>query len=90
MRPVTTLAAASLWIASSLAGFQQPASGKPNIVSIMTDEAGYADIGSYGALDIRTPNIDSLAGDGVRLTDFYANATSCTPARSRIWLNYAE
>jgi arylsulfatase A-like enzyme len=47
----------------------------------MTDDAGYADIGSYGAPDIRTPNIDSLARDGVRLTDFYANAMSCTPTR---------
>jgi arylsulfatase A-like enzyme len=50
----------------------------------MTDDAGYADIGSYGAPDIRTPNIDSLARDGVKLRDFYANAMSCTPTRARL------
>jgi arylsulfatase A len=81
MRPVTTIAAALLLIASSATGFQQPAADKPNVVLIMTDDAGYADIGSYGAPEIRTPNIDSLARDGARLTDFYANAMSCTPTR---------
>ena len=48
----------------------------------MTDDMGYADLGSYGAPDIRTPNIDGLARDGVKLTDFYANAMSCTPTRA--------
>lgn len=55
---------------------------RPNIVLIMTDDAGYGDLGSYGAPDIRTPHIDSIARDGVRLTDFYANAMSCTPTRA--------
>ena len=48
----------------------------------MTDDMGYADIGSYGASDIRTPNIDSLARDGVRLTDFYSNGVLCSPTRA--------
>jgi arylsulfatase A-like enzyme len=61
---------------------QAPAAGKPNIVLIMTDDMGYADLGAYGGRDIKTPNIDSLARDGVRLTDFYANAASCTPTRA--------
>ena len=60
----------------------QPAATKPNIVLIMTDDVGYGDIGSYGAPDIKTPNIDSLAKNGTRLTDFYANASSCTPTRA--------
>ena len=55
---------------------------RPNIVLIMTDDAGYADLGVYGATDLKTPNIDSLARDGVRLTDFYANGSSCTPTRA--------
>ncbi len=59
----------------------QPAP-RPNIVFIMTDDAGYGDLGSYGAKDIRTPNLDRLAREGVRLTDFYANAPSCTPTRA--------
>jgi arylsulfatase A-like enzyme len=48
----------------------------------MTDDMGWADIGSYGAPDIRTPNIDSLARDGVKLTDFYSNGVLCTPTRA--------
>ena len=55
---------------------------RPNIVLIMTDDAGYADLGVYGATDLKTPNIDGLARDGVRLTDFYANGSSCTPTRA--------
>src|SRR5688572_5295412 len=62
----------------------QPAqTSKPNVVLIMTDDAGYGDIGSYGAPDVRTPHIDSLARDGVRLTDFYA-APMCTPTRAAL------
>lgn len=57
-------------------------SGRPNIVLIITDDMGYADLGSYGATDIRTPNLDRLAREGVRFTDFYANGTTCTPTRA--------
>lgn len=49
---------------------------------IITDDMGYADLGVYGAKDIRTPNIDRLARQGVRFTDFYANATTCSPTRA--------
>ena len=55
----------------------------PNVVLIITDDVGYGDIGTYGAPDIRTPNIDSLARDGVKLTDFYA-APACTPTRAAL------
>jgi arylsulfatase A len=61
----------------------QPAQGaKPNVVLIITDDLGSADLAVYGARDIRTPHIDSLARDGVRLTQFYANAPWCTPTRA--------
>src|SRR5687767_15184035 len=82
MRPIIPIASALLLIASSATGISQQTRDTPNVVLIMTDDAGYADIGSYGAPDIRTPNIDSLARDGVKLTDFYANAMSCTPTRA--------
>jgi arylsulfatase A-like enzyme len=60
----------------------QPSPSRPNIVLIITDDVGYGDIGSYGAPDIKTPNIDSLAKAGVRFAQFYANASSCTPTRA--------
>ncbi len=69
----------------SVTGFTQGPTGnpqKPNVVLIMTDDAGYGDFGSYGAPDISTPNIDRLAREGVRFTDFYANADVCSPTRT--------
>ena len=81
MRPMLSFAAALLLIPCSTTGFQQSPLDRPNVVLIMTDDAGYADTGSYGAPDIRTPHIDSLARDGVKLTQFYANGMSCTPTR---------
>jgi arylsulfatase A len=55
---------------------------KPNIVFVLMDDMGYGDLGCYGAKDIRTPNIDRLAREGVRFTDFYSNAPVCTPTRT--------
>ena len=55
---------------------------RPNIVMIIMDDLGYGDIGSYGVADAKTPNIDRLAREGVRLTDFYANHANCSPTRT--------
>ena len=82
MRSIIALVSATVLIGSTAAAVQPRRPATPNVVLIMTDDAGYADTGSYGAADIRTPHIDSLARDGVRLTDFYANAMSCTPTRA--------
>jgi arylsulfatase A len=60
----------------------QPQNATPNIVFIMTDDVGYGDIGSYGAPDIRTPNIDQMARDGTQFSDFYSNGATCTPTRA--------
>jgi len=57
---------------------------RPNVVLIVADDLGYGDLGSYGAPDIKTPNLDRLAHDGVRLTDYYANAPVCTPTRAAL------
>ena len=65
-----------------LGAAQEAGNQRPNVVLIITDDVGYGDIGSYGAPDVRTPHIDSLARDGVRLTDFYANGATCTPTRA--------
>ena len=61
-----------------------PTARRPNIVLIMADDLGYGDLGCYGCTDIRTPAVDSLATKGVRFTDFYANAPSCTPTRTAL------
>jgi arylsulfatase A-like enzyme len=57
---------------------------RPNIVLIIMDDLGYGDVGSYGAPDARTPNIDRLAREGVKLTDFYANHANCSPTRTAL------
>ena len=53
----------------------------PNIVFILVDDMGYGDLGCMGAEDIKTPNVDLLAKQGVKFTDFYANAPVCSPTR---------
>src|SRR5688572_22470429 len=55
---------------------------RPNVVLILMDDLGYADVGCMGAKDIKTPNIDRIAAEGVRFTQFYANAPVCTPTRA--------
>ena len=54
----------------------------PNIVIIMADDLGYGDLGSYGGRAIQTPRIDALAAEGIRLTDFHASDSVCTPSRA--------
>ena len=53
----------------------------PNVVLIMADDLGYHDLSGYGHPEIKTPVLDQLAEDGVKLTSFYAGATVCTPSR---------
>ena len=55
---------------------------RPNVVFVLVDDMGYADAGVLGSEDLRTPHIDRLAREGVRFTDFYANAPVCTPTRA--------
>ena len=78
-RSLLSLLAYALFPAACALPAQSP---PPSVVFIMTDDVGYGDIGSYGAPDIRTPHIDRLAAEGVRFTDFYANAPVCTPTRA--------
>jgi len=56
---------------------------KPNIIVILSDDMGYADIGAHGCKDIPAPNIDSIAKGGVRFTQFY-NTARCWPTRGPI------
>jgi len=57
---------------------------KPNIVIIFADDLGYGDLGCYGHPSIRTPNLDRMAAEGMRFTDFYSAAEVCTPSRAAL------
>src|SRR6266566_2301725 len=56
----------------------------PNILVIVADDMGYADIGVHGSKDIPTPNIDALAKGGIRFTDAYVSGPYCSPTRARL------
>ncbi len=57
---------------------------KPNIIFIMADDLGWADIGPYGNDFIETPHLDQLAADGMKFTDFYAAGAVCSPTRCAV------
>ena len=69
-----------------LALLASPATGqddrRPNIIFILADDLGYGDLGSYGQTVIQTPELDRMAAEGIRFTQFYAGATVCAPSRS--------
>ncbi|TXT31632.1 MAG: arylsulfatase A family protein, partial [Planctomycetota bacterium] len=74
-------AVAALWHTSAaLAADASP----PNVVLIFADDLGYADVGCFGAKDIRTPNIDRLATEGTRFTSFYVSQPVCTASRASL------
>jgi N-acetylgalactosamine-6-sulfatase len=65
-----------------------PPSAKPNIIFILADDSGFADFGCYGHPYARTPNIDQLAADGTRFTQFYATGVTCCPARTGLMTSW--
>ena len=56
----------------------------PNIIVINMDNLGYGDLGCYGSTRHRTPHIDRLAREGIRLTSFYSTSGVCTPSRASL------
>ena len=62
---------------------------KPNIVIIFADDLGYGDLSCYGAMKIQTPNIDTLARDGMKFTDAHAAASLCSPSRYGLMTGYS-
>src|SRR6478736_3696844 len=71
--------AAALQLARS-----QAASSKPNVMVILMDDLGCRDLGIYGAADLKTPHIDSLARSGCVFDNWYSNAPVCAPARAAL------
>jgi len=57
---------------------------RPNVVLIFADDQGTVDLGCYGSKDLHTPNLDKLAGEGVRFTQFYVAAPVCSPSRAAL------
>lgn len=81
-------ALATVWLLATLAGCATPAVGpgaaaakRPNVVLILADDLGWAELGCYGQQKIRTPRLDALAAEGARFTAFYSGSPVCAPAR---------
>lgn len=70
-----------LFSVQSLVYAQNGSTQKPNIIFIYADDLGYGDLSCYGATKIHTPNIDALAGKGIRFTNAHATSSTCTPSR---------
>jgi N-acetylgalactosamine-6-sulfatase len=79
---IRVLAAAILFPAALPAFAKQPANDRPNVVFILADDFGYADLHCYGHPYARTPNVDRLASEGTRFTQFYSTGVTCCPART--------
>jgi arylsulfatase/arylsulfatase A len=62
----------------------RPAGNPPSFVIILCDDLGYGDLGCYGSTTIRTPNVDRMAAEGMRFTDFYVGASICSPSRAAL------
>ena len=63
---------------------RRTATRKPNVVVLFTDDQGYQDVGCFGSPDIETPNLDRMAAEGMRFTDFYSAASVCSPSRAAL------
>jgi arylsulfatase A len=87
-RPLAWFAIAALFAISlnhrAAAGGEPDLLRAPSVVLIVVDDLGYGDLACYGSKQIRSPGIDRLAREGVRLTDCYANAPICSPTRAAL------
>lgn len=82
-KSIRLLAAMALLLIGATIGLPQlSAADRPNIVFLLADDLGYGDLGCYGHPVIKTPNLDRLAGEGMRLTHCYAASPNCSPARA--------
>ncbi len=87
MKPVAL--ALSVLLLASLASLHAAAPpAKPNVIFILADDSGFADFGCYGHPYARTPNIDRLAAEGTRFTQFYATGVTCCPARTGLMTSW--
>ncbi len=73
-----------LWTFMALFGVLCVKAERPNLLIILTDDQGFADVSSYGRTDVRTPNIDRLAKEGMLFLNMRANCTVCSPSRAAL------
>src|SRR5437879_6075829 len=78
------LAGLLLGVAPQSAWAQGKKPRKPNIILLVADDLGYADVGFHGGKDVKTPHIDSLAKHGIRFSSGYVSGPYCSPTRSGI------
>lgn len=71
-------------LARSVIGLTRPGDRPPNFIIIFADDQGYQDLGCFGSRTIKTPNIDRMAAQGTKFTDFYVAAPLCTPSRAAL------
>ena len=64
--------------------YDSQARSKPNFIVILADDMGYADLGCFGVVDMRTPHLDRMAKEGMRLTNFHMAAPTCTASRAAL------
>ncbi|MGQ9505855.1 MAG: arylsulfatase [Thermogutta sp.] len=69
------------FLTGSLKASEEAATPRPNVIFILADDLGYAELGCYGQQVIQTPELDRMAAQGMRFTQFYAGATVCAPSR---------
>ncbi len=87
MRPLSFFRTVAIFLLTASAAFSADTAAdkrKLNFVIILADDLGYGDLGCYGHPSIRTPNLDRMAAEGVRFTDFYVAAEVCTPSRAAL------
>ena len=83
-----TLFATLILIFTATASSAGPDALRPNVILMMADDLGYGDLSGYGSSLNRTPVLDRLAGEGVRLTDYHSGSTVCTPSRMALLSGY--
>ena len=82
-KTIVAMSCAAAMLTGTAAAAPGPAAAKPNIVIFLMDDMGYADIGPFGDKH-KTPNLDRMAAEGLKLTDFYVSSVCCTPSRAAL------
>src|SRR5438093_5614016 len=79
-----TAACSVAFVGGGLSRASRAQGAKPNIVFIMADDLGYADVSCYGQRDYTTANVDRLAAEGLKFTQAYSNSANCSPTRTAL------